>query len=129
MTTPPIDQQITFLHTRDLEKTADFYANILGLSLALNQGVCRIYQVSGGAFLGFCQHLDAVERPEGVILTLVSQDVDGWHAYLQAQDIPIEQTPALNAKFNIYHLFLRDPNGYLIEIQRFLDPRWMEELE
>jgi hypothetical protein len=25
---------------------------------------------------------------------------------------------------NIYHCFLRDPNGYLIEIQRFLDPAW-----
>jgi len=24
----------------------------------------------------------------------------------------------------IYHCFLRDPNGYLLEIQRFLDPAW-----
>ena len=25
---------------------------------------------------------------------------------------------------HIYHCFLRDPNGYLIEIQRFLNPAW-----
>ncbi|OQY24133.1 MAG: hypothetical protein DRJ03_06405 [Chloroflexi bacterium] len=30
----------------------------------------------------------------------------------------------LNPRYNIYHCFLRDPNGYLIEIQRFLDSAW-----
>ena len=127
MTRPPIDQQVTFLHTLDLEKTAAFYADILGLPVTLDQGACRIYRASGDAFLGFCHHLDAVERPEGIILTLVSQDVDGWYAYLQEQDIQVEKAPTLNEKFNIYHLFLRDPTGYLIEIQRFLDPGWMGE--
>jgi catechol 2,3-dioxygenase-like lactoylglutathione lyase family enzyme len=124
MTRPPIDQQVTFLYTSDLEKTAGFYENTLGLSLVLDQGVCRIYRASGDAFLGFCQHLEAAERPEGVILTLVSQEVDQWHQYLLERDVPIEKAPALYPKFNIYHLFLRDPNGYLIEIQRFLDPTW-----
>lgn len=30
----------------------------------------------------------------------------------------------LNPRYAIYHCFLRDPSGYLIEIQRFEDPRW-----
>jgi catechol 2,3-dioxygenase-like lactoylglutathione lyase family enzyme len=124
LTRPIIDQQVTFLTTRDLDRTADFYENLLQLPLVLDQGVCRIYQVDGAAFIGFCQHLEVAERPEGVIITLVSQEVDEWYAYLQAREVPIEKAPALNPKFNIYHLFLRDPNGYLIEIQRFLDPAW-----
>jgi len=44
MTHPPIDQQITFLYTRDLATTAQFYEEILGLRLALDQGDCRIYR-------------------------------------------------------------------------------------
>jgi hypothetical protein len=32
--------------------------------------------------------------------------------------------PTYNERYQIYHLFARDPNGYLIEIQRFEDPRW-----
>ena len=64
MTHPPIDQQITFFYTRDLEATAHFYEEVLGLP------------------------------------------------------------PALNPEYGIYHCFLRDPNGYLVEIQRFLDPSW-----
>ena len=50
-----VDQQITFLYTRNLSNTARFYQDKLGLRLALDQGSCRIYQVCGNAYLGFCQ--------------------------------------------------------------------------
>ncbi len=128
MSRPKIEQQVTFLHTADLEKTAVFYQNILGLQLTLDQGACRIFAVGKEAFLGFCQsagsRLDQSNASDAVILTLVSQDVDGWHDYLVTQGVPIEKPPTLNEKFNIYHCFLRDPNGYLLEIQRFNDPAW-----
>ena len=59
-----------------------------------------------------------------MILTLVCEDVDGWYDYLQEKGVAIEKAPSFNEKFNIYHIFFRDPNGYLLEIQRFLDPAW-----
>lgn len=129
MTPPPFEQLVTFLYTADLTATAAFYEQILGLKLVLDQGSCRIYQVSAAGFLGFCQQGTAVDRqtvadPSGVIVTLVSHHVDAWHRYLQAQNVPIEKPPSLYEKFNIYHLFIRDPNGYLVEIQTFLDPAW-----
>ncbi len=123
MSRPTIQQQVTFLHTAVLAETAVFYQTILGLPLVLDQGVCQIFQAAPNAFLGFCQHLEAA-KPEGVILTLVADDVDGWHDYLRAQGVPIEKPPTLYERFNIYHCFFRDPNGYLLEIQRFLDPAW-----
>jgi catechol 2,3-dioxygenase-like lactoylglutathione lyase family enzyme len=119
-----LEQQVTFLYTANLSQTAAFYENILGLPLVLDQGSCRIYQVQGAAFLGFCQHMDMPPEPGGIILTLVSQEVDRWADYLQAHGVALEKPPTLYARFNIYHCFLRDPNGYLIEIQRFLDPAW-----
>jgi len=124
MTRLPITQQITFLYTRDLAATACFYEQVLGLPLALDQGSCRIYHVCGGGYFGVCQRDDAPERPTGVILTLVTPDVDGWYRHLAQQGVPCERPPAVNPRYNIYHFFLRDPNGYLIEIQRFLDPAW-----
>lgn len=120
---PTLDQQVTFLFTGDLEQTTAFYEGILGLPQVLDQGSCRIYQVGESAFLGFCEHLDPM-APSGVILTLVSQQVDDWATYLHQKGIVLEKEPTLNKRFNIYHLFLRDPNGYLVEIQRFLDPSW-----
>ena len=126
MPRPTIDQQVTFLHTRDLATTARFYEKILGLPLVLDQGSCRIYRVSGDGYLGFCQREAAPEQPTGIILTIVTDEVDEWYRYLKTQDVDFKKSPTYNPDYNIYHCFLCDPNGYLIEIQRFLDPTWPE---
>jgi catechol 2,3-dioxygenase-like lactoylglutathione lyase family enzyme len=120
--TAPFAQHVTFLYTSDLAETARFYEDVIGLPLVLDQGSCRIYRVSADGFLGFCARRGA--HPSGVIVTFVTQDVDDWYARLCARDVVFEKTPALNPAYNIYHCFLRDPNGYLLEIQRFLDPAW-----
>ncbi len=120
---PDFDAQVTFCYTSDLTATTRFYEDILGLGLSLDQGRCRIYRVAPGAHLGFCTASEA--RPtDGVILTLVSDDVDGWFERLRARGVEFERPPTLNPDFNIYHCFLRDPNGYLVEIQRFCDASW-----
>jgi catechol 2,3-dioxygenase-like lactoylglutathione lyase family enzyme len=121
---PDIAQQITFLRTNDLEATARFYEEVLGLPLKLDQGTCRIYQVSRDGYLGFCLQKEgrAEIDPRAVIVTLVTQDVDGWYARLSQRGVAFEKPPAVNPDYDIYHCFLRDPNGYLLEIQRFLHP-------
>ena len=127
MERPSIESQITFLYTRDLATTGRFYEEVLGLPLKLDQGACRIYQVSRDGYLGFCQREDAPgsESEPGtrpIIVTLITPDVDAWYEVLRQQGVEFEKPPAVHPRFDIYHCFLRDPNGYLIEIQRFLHP-------
>ena len=117
------DSFITFLPTRDLAQTARFYEEVLKLELALDQTRCRIYRVTQDGFLGFCLK-DEVKPQEGVILTLVTKEVDHWQTLLTEHEVAIETPPVFNPEFQIYQMFLRDPNSYLIEIQRFEDPRW-----
>ena len=119
----PFDSAVTFCYVADLDRTAAFYEGSLGLELVLDQGTCRIYWAASAAYIGFCRRVEA-PRPEGIILTLVTRDVDGWHARLVGRGVVFEQPPRQNPKFNIYHCFLRDPDGYLLEIQRFQDPAW-----
>jgi len=114
---------ITFLPTRDLKQTARFYEGVLKLELALDQTRCRIYRVTQGGFLGFCLK-DEIKPQEGVILTLVTEEVDHWQTLLTEHKVAIETPPVFNPEFQIYQMFLKDPNSYLIEIQRFEDPRW-----
>jgi len=123
-----IDSHIVFLATKDLAKSSAFYEETLGLPLALDQGKCRIYQVAQAAFLGFCAK-DEVTAGDNVIVTLVTRDVDGWYAQLRTKGVEFEKTPVHNPEYRIYHCFFRDPNGYLLEIQRFDDPRWPEIFE
>ena len=117
------DGMVTFCYTAAFEATVRFYEELLGLPLALDQGACRIYRVREGAFIGVCRR---AKKPDsaGIILTLVTDDVDGCYARLVERGAEFEKPPAFNSKFNIYHCFLRDPNDYLIEIQRFDDPAW-----
>lgn len=119
----PFDSQITFVYVSDLERADRFYSVLLGLPLALDQGSCRIYQVTATAYLGLCQR-PTVQATESVILTLVTEDVDGWHQKLRAADVPIDTPPTMNTTYHIYHLFVRDPDGWRVELQRFEDPRW-----
>jgi catechol 2,3-dioxygenase-like lactoylglutathione lyase family enzyme len=122
MSAPPIVQQITFLDTRDLARTAGFYERILGLRLARDQGACRIYHVGGTAYVGFCERPEAPAEPRGVTLTLVTDAVDEWCARLRAHGVPLVKEPADNPPYRIYNAFVRDPSGYLVEIQRFWEP-------
>lgn len=122
-TPPAFDQYVTFYPTADLAATAAFYEEILRLPLALDQGSCRIYRVAPNAFIGFCLR-QPLPEVEGIFITLVTDDVDGWQRYLVDRGVPIEKSAQHYAAYDIYHCFIRDPNGYLVEIQRFEDPTW-----
>lgn len=116
--------QITFLAVADLQRSADFYGRILGLELVTDQGDCRIYRVTGRAFLGICTRTEIASA--GVIFTLVTDDVDGWHIRLRDSGVECERPPAYHPKYDIYQAFYRDPDGHRIEIQRFNDDSWRQ---
>ncbi|MEH2135469.1 VOC family protein [Nostoc sp.] len=122
-THPQIEQQITFFYTHNFKDSTEFYEQMLGLKLWLDQGTCRIYTVSGSGYLGFCQASETstppADKQPSVIFTLVTQQVNEWFEYLKQRGVKFEKPPTLNEKYNIYHCFFRDPSGYLIEIQRF----------
>lgn len=53
-------------------------------------------------------------EPHGIPLTFVTDRVDEWCAQLKREGVELVKEPA--------DAFVRDPNGYLIEIQRFWEP-------
>lgn len=129
-------QAVTFLYTTDLVKAHQFWGQTLGLPTALTQrppggdcDVSKIYAISPSAFVG-CVLVDPISKPgtgviaDGVVVTLVSSEVDQWAERLQKLGIPLEKGPILNERYNIYHIFFRDPDDHLIEIQEFQDPLW-----
>ena len=121
---PPIQQQITFLSTKDLKATHQFYNITLGLEQVLDQGGCRIYRLTNESFLGFCQREDDFMEEKALCCTFVTDQVDEWHKHLVQNGVEVEDEPKENPNYNIYHFFFRDPNGYLMEVQKFLSPDW-----
>lgn len=119
---PKVSQQITFLYAKNLAVTRHFYEDLLGLELARDQGACLIFKVTDSAYVGFCEHIQPISSGRKVILTLVSDDVDGWYQALRDKGLLTLTQPEYNSKFHVYHFFLDDPDGYGIEIQRFEEP-------
>ena len=118
------DSQITFLYVADLERSSGFYQAVMGLRLVLDQGGCRIFEVSEGAYLGVC-----ASRPErvggpGALVTFVTDDVDALHDRLAESGSQIESPPRHNEEYRIYHFYGHDPDGNRFEVQRFDDESW-----
>ena len=127
---PALDQAVTFLYAENAEACWNFYEDVLELPLVQDQGSVRIYAIDGvRAFLGICRARAprAAENPRavgGVIFTLVTSDVEGWHAFLAAKGVSLPMMPAYADAYRITHFFFQDPAGYTIEVQRFERPDW-----
>ena len=125
MERPSISQQVTWIYTHDLQGTARFYGETLGLEQVLDQGSCRIYKTSATSFLGVCQvRPGRFVEPKGVVITMVTKNVDEWHALLKARGVTILETPAYHSSFDVYCFCAADPNGYKLEFQAFRNPAW-----
>jgi catechol 2,3-dioxygenase-like lactoylglutathione lyase family enzyme len=111
--------QVTFLPTADLAAVEAFYGVLLGLPLVRDQGVCRIYATNPGAYLGFCERGYSVPAEFRVVLTLLVEDVAAAHDALVARGATPEGPPAHSERYGVTSFFVRDPNGYLLELQRF----------
>ena len=117
------DGVITWVYFDDLDKTSAFYGDVLGLALWRDAGSARIFRVGPAAMIGVCRAFaDRVVQPAGGMITLLTDAVDETYARLLAEGAELEVPPERLERFGIYSFFCRDPNGYVIEVQSFLDP-------
>lgn len=117
------DAFISFLPTTDLVASADFYERVMGLGLTLDQGTCRIYRITDSAYLGVCQR-DPFDDVQPVITTIVSNDVDGWFERVVNAGWTDVTEPEHSETYKLVHIWVKDPDGNQLEVQRFDDPDW-----
>ena len=121
---------ITFLTYEHLAAGDHFYRQVLGLPLIEDQGWAKVYRIHGAANVGIVEtRRGPVEKPvgAGTLLSIVVEDVDAWYERLKDEPtIEILGPPAMVATILVYSFFLKDPAGYLIEIQAFTDPETVD---
>ena len=115
------DQQIIFLTVSNLEASSKFYGDIFGFRMARNQVSCRIYHLNGNSYIGLCEG-EPPEVPTGSAQCWVTDNVDGCYETARSNGLDIMFAPRFNEKYKIYHFYLKDPDGHVIEVQRFEDP-------
>lgn len=111
---------ITFFYYRDLPEAMRFYENMLGLSLAIDQGWCKIYQICPGAHIGLVDEscgMNKWQQVKPVQLCIRVPDVAAWYVYAQARSLDGLSELFENDVLGIRAFVFNDPEGYQIEIQ------------
>ena len=113
---------ISFFGTNNLEKTDEFYKNFFDLKIYKDQGKCKIYKIPGAGMIAFCEHMEFLTNNKSPIITFLTENVDEiYEKFKNMGGIELTTKPIKNKDFNIYQFFAKDPNGYTLEIQKFLD--------
>ncbi|WP_085899319.1 VOC family protein [Kiloniella majae] len=125
---PKINQSIVFTYCDDLELASEFFREVMELEFVVDQGACHIYRLTDLSYLGVCCLPDrpgSVSRFQaGVMITIVSDDVDGWHDFLTSKGVKYIKKPSHSERFSVYSSLFESPHGYRIEIQNFDDKNW-----
>ncbi|MFV1988370.1 MAG: VOC family protein [Gemmatimonadota bacterium] len=113
-----------FFYYADVEAATDFYTETLGIRLAADYGFAKILQIAETSYLTLVDAemgMHSVDEPKTVALALVTDQIDEWWQYVSDLGLPLRSGYA-PAEGNPHRGFvLIDPEGYLLEFERF-DP-------
>lgn len=114
------DKMITFIYYRDLAKGIDFYENVLGFSRIIDQGWCKIYQISDSGYLGIVDEekgMQSWHADKTVQICIRVPEVDPWFAYCSEFNPPNLSEMFVSDELKIKAFVFDDPEGYQIEFQ------------
>lgn len=127
------------LKTKSREALVNFYVNVIGMQLWLEQPGGITILKHGNMLLGFQQTIQRTPDLSGVITFVypTTKQVDEMHERLTTASVmiikvegsittcdvtPLVDKPLLNKINNVYHFHAKDPEGRRIEFQAFLQP-------
>ena len=132
---------VTFIYAKDFEAEVAFYGDTLGLPRAGDQdGDSVQFFALPGAYLAIVREgVSAAAKPpcsaatagrDTAIVGVLCADEHAVDALAAKIDpASVVSAPAKNEQFGIYNMMARDPAGYLVEIQAFLDPAFVRSLQ
>ena len=118
-----IDKSIVFIYFNDLPKAMVFYEDVMGFTLEIDQGWCKIYRSSTSGYVGLVDgtrgfHKASETKP--IILCFRVADVESWHSHINEKGIEIHHPIKNNEELKIRAFLFNDPEGHTIEIQSAL---------
>ena len=115
---------ITFFYYKYLAAAQKFYEDVLGLRMMVDQGFCKIYQVSPTSFVGLVdekQGLHSASETKSVTLSFVTKQIDEWYEYLRSKGTKLREPISNSSQHPTRGFVAYDPEGYSLEFEKFLD--------
>jgi catechol 2,3-dioxygenase-like lactoylglutathione lyase family enzyme len=120
----PILATNAFYYYRDVNGARDFYTGLLGFETVADYGFAKMLRVGPSSYLTLVEEergMHSSEEPKSVTLAVVTEEVEGWWEYLSAAgvDMRADLDPGDGRPHDGF--VARDPEGYLLEFERFND--------
>ena len=112
------------LQVKDLKKSSDFYAQILGLKEIDNAGLGTRYkwfELSDKVQIHLIENPEDIKKHKGVHLALNCDDLQAFIEHLKKKEVHFENWVAEPFTTNtrpdgVKQIYLQDPDGYWIEV-------------
>ena len=119
---PAIQATNAFYYYEDVDGAHTFYTDVLGFETVVDYGFAKILQVAPASYLTLVdadEGMHTADEPKTVTLAIVTEQVEGWYAYLTSESVPMRGD--YNAQDGRPHdgFVAIDPEGYLLEFERF----------
>lgn len=106
---------IIFFKTRNLDALKEFYGMQIGCTLWVDRGDSIVFR-NGNFLFGFNQ--DEKAEVSGVLTFFYEKIEEVDHLYEVLKSLAV-YAPVMNDQHDIYHFFVKDPEGRTVEIQSF----------
>ncbi len=111
-----------FLYYKDLDRATSFYQRTLGMELVADYEMARIFRVTADSYLilvDAAKGMHTADEPKTVALALLTDQLEAWHTYLGTKGIA-PRSPFAPKPGRAHDGFvIEDPEGYLLEFERF----------
>jgi catechol 2,3-dioxygenase-like lactoylglutathione lyase family enzyme len=111
-----------FLYYRDLDRATAFYRETLGMELVADYEMARIFRMTADSYLVLvdaAKGMHTADEPKTVAVALLTDQLEAWHQYLAAKGLSPKRPFAARPGSAHDGFVIEDPEGYLLEFERF----------
>jgi extradiol dioxygenase family protein len=121
---PRISAQVMFLYYKDLAAGEHFYGDILALKKTYDQDWVKLFQLTEHSYVGLVDEKHgthaAPDTTPSVMLSVETDDLEGWYERLKARGVTFQKELDLNSKQPLVNsILMKDPAGYTVEFYRW----------
>jgi catechol 2,3-dioxygenase-like lactoylglutathione lyase family enzyme len=120
-----VQATVQWLYYEGLQEAQDFYEEVMGLDLMVDQGWAKVYPTSPTGFLGLVdgeRGLHQATEEKAVTVSFLTPEVEGWLEYLRKRPDVELRSPKVGSEGDfVLTLVGYDPEGYFLEWDTFLD--------
>lgn len=125
-----VQGNVIWLYYKDLKQAQEFYENVLGFQLLVDQGFAKVYSSSSTGFIGLVDEAKGLHRfskEKSVNIGFFTRELDEWYDYLLQKGLKMRGPLEEGVKGLVRAFVTYDLAGYYLEFDKF-NPHKKNEL-